>query len=348
MKGRFEPAMGWAARSAIGGLLLLAGMPVCAAQDTGEFYRGRTVRILVGSAPGGDYDAQARLMSRHLGRHLPGEPTVIVENMTGAGGMNMANYLYTLAAKDGTAIGVMPNNFPSLQWAEGRGIQFDVAQFGWLGSLTQETQTILAWHTSGVKTLEDAKRSEVVVGSTGRGTFTYAYPAMFNALIGTKFKIVSGYPGGNDINLAMEREEVVARNNSWTAMKSTRPEWVRNGWINVLVQGGARHPDLATVPSVETMARSPEDRQLIDLANLGSGLGRPFTAPPGLPTERLAALRDGLRKASVDSKLLAEAAQMGMEPTPLRAKKCRTRLVACSRRRNHSCRAPRNFSNRAR
>ncbi len=286
------------------------------AQDA-EFYRGKTLRILVGTAVGGDYDTQARLVSRHIARHIPGEPAVIVENMTGAGGMNMANYLFNLAAKDGTYVGVMPNNFPALQWSGGRGIQFDVAKFGWLGALTQETETMVAWHTSGIKTIADVQQKEVIAGATGRGAITYTFPAMLNALIGTKFKIVTGYAGGSDVNLAMERGEVVARLNSWTSWKATKPEWVQNGWINVLIQAGRRHPDLANVPSLEPMAKTPDDRQLMELINLGNELGRPFASPPGIPQERLKVLRDAFKAVSKDPKLLAEAATMRMELDPM-------------------------------
>jgi tripartite-type tricarboxylate transporter receptor subunit TctC len=316
MKGAYAPGVKLAARTLLLSLAGIAPISVCGAQDAADFYRGRTMRILVGTAVGGDYDTQARLISRHIGRHVPGEPSVIVENMTGAGGMNMANYLFSLAPKDGTTIAVLPNNFPALQWAGGRGIQFDVAQFGWLGGLTTETETMVAWHASGVKTLDDVKRQEVIAGATGRGAITYTFPAMMNTLLGTKFKIVTGYTGGSDVNLAMERGEVVARINSWTSWKATKPEWVQNGWINVLVQAGRRHPDLANVPSLEPMARSPEDRQLMEVVNLGNQLGRPLATPPGVPAERLKVLREAFRKTSADPKLVAEAASMRMELSP--------------------------------
>jgi tripartite-type tricarboxylate transporter receptor subunit TctC len=309
------------------GLAGVTQSAVCAAQESGDFYHGKTLRILVGTAVGGDYDTQARLLSRHIGRHIPGEPVVIVENMTGAGGMNMANYLYARAPKDGTTIAVLPNNFAAVQWAGGKGVQFDVARFGWLGALTQETETMVAWHTSGVKTLEDAKRHEVIAGATGRGAITYTFPAMLNTLIGTKFKIVTGYTGGSDINLAMERGEVVARINSWTSWKATKPEWVKNHWINVLVQVGRRHPDLKDVPSLEPMAKTPEDRQLMELVNLGNDLGRPFAAPPGLPADRLKLLREAFRETASDPKLIAEAEGMRMELSPSTGEEMQEKIV---------------------
>lgn len=281
------------------------------------FYKGKTIRILVGTASGGDYDTQARLMSRHMSRHVPGQPPIIVENMTGAGGLNMVNFLYRLAAKDGTSLGVIPNNFPAQQWAGGGGIQFDLVRFNWIGGLTKETSTMVAWAASGIRTLEDAMNREIIAGATSRGAITYAFPAMLNTLVGTRFKIVLGYTGGSEVNVAMERGEVVARLNSWSSWKATKPEWIKNGLINVLVQAGPRHPDLANVPSLEDMAKSEADRKIMEIALIGNKLGRPLAAPPETPADRVASLRDALRSLVADPMFLMEAKKLNMELDPM-------------------------------
>jgi tripartite-type tricarboxylate transporter receptor subunit TctC len=302
-------------------LLLAASIAVVAAPSradpVAEFYRGKTVHVLVGVAAGGDYDVHARLLARHLGKHIPGHPTVIPENMTGAGGLKMANYLYELAPKDGTVIGVVGNYFPALQAAGGRGLQFDAGRFQWLGSLTRETQTMAVWHTTGVRNIEDARQREIVAGASARGAITYSYPAFMNTFLGTRFRIVTGYSGGNDINLAMERGEVEARTNSWQSWKVNKPEWLASRKIVIIAHGGRRSDELADVPTVEALARNEEDRQVIRLLMLGPDLGRPFAAPPGVPAERLAALRAAFAAATRDDALLAEAAAAHMMLDPV-------------------------------
>lgn len=287
------------------------------AQTPADSYRGKTVHVLIGVAVGGDYDVQGRFLSRHIGRHIPGTPTVLPENMTGAGGLKMTNYLYELAPKDGTYIGIIPNNFPALQASGGQGVQFDAAQFQWLGAMTRETNTMVVWHTTGVKTVEDMRRTEVVAGASGRGAITYTFPAMMNELLGTKFKIVTGYAGGNEINLAMERGEVGARINSWTSWKVTRPDWLRDKKIVIIAQGGRRSPELADIPSVEDLARNDDDRQVIQMLMSGSSLGRPFAIPPGVPSQQVAVLRTAFTEMMKDPVVLAEAAAAKMELDPL-------------------------------
>ena len=174
--------------------------------------------------------------------------------MTGAGGLKMANYLYELAPRDGTYIGVIGNYLPALQAAGGRGVAFDAGRFNWLGSLTRESQTMAVWHTTGVKSVEDAGRREIVAGASARGAITYSFPAMMNTFFGTRFRIVTGYTGGNDINLAMERGEVEARTNSWQSWKVNRAHWLRDGKIAIIAYGGHRTSELRHVPMVEDIA----------------------------------------------------------------------------------------------
>ena len=303
-------------RAAAFGAACLTAAPAIA-QSVEDFYKGKTVHVLIGVGAGGDYDEQGRLAARFLGRYIPGNPSVIAENMVGAGGLNMTNYLYNIAPKDGTYIGIISNNFPALQLVEGRGVQFDANKFHWLGALTQETNTMAVWKTTGVKTVEDAKRTEVIAGASGRGAITYTFPAFMNELIGTKFKIVTGYQGGNDINLAMERGEVGARMNSWASWNVTKPDWVKNGNIVVIAQGGRRHPDLASVPSVEDLGRTENDRAVIKVLMLSAYLGRPVTAPPGVPAERIEALRNAFAAVAKDKDLLNEAATTRTQIEPV-------------------------------
>ena len=287
------------------------------ADDMADVWRGKSMRFLIGVGAGGDYDVQARLISRYLGKHLPGAPNIIAENMVGAGGLTMTNYLYNIAPKDGSVIGVIPNNFPALQAAGGRGVQFDARQFNWIGAITSETETMVVWKTTGVKNIEDARRVEIIAGASGRGAITYTFPAMMNELIGTKFKIVTGYAGGNAINLAMERGEVEARINSWSSWKVTKPEWVKSGAFVVIAQGARRNPELGDIPSVIDLAREGDDREVVRMITLGAALGRPVTAPPGVPEDRVAALREAFVATTKDPGLLAEATAMRLDIEPL-------------------------------
>jgi hypothetical protein len=296
-------------------LSLLVGAQSARADPIADFYGGKTVNVLIGVGVGGEYDLQARLVARHLGKHIPGHPTVLPQNMTGAGGLKMINYLYTVAPRDGANIGMIQNAFPALQAAGLPGIQFDAGKMQWLGTIAAVNETMAVWHTAGVKSIEDVRKRETVAGASGRGAITFTYPAMMNELLGTKFKIVTGYPGGNQINLAMERGEVEARNNTWSSWKATKPDWLRDKKIFVIAQAGPRADDL-DAPSVEDLARDPQQRQLIELVVSGTQLGRPF-ATNAAPPERVAALRAAFAATMKDPEFLAEAARSGFEVEPV-------------------------------
>jgi tripartite-type tricarboxylate transporter receptor subunit TctC len=300
-----------------GAVLLVAGMSAPSqAQSPADFYRGKTVNVLIGVSPGGEYDLQARLVARHLGKHIPGRPNVVAQNMTGAGGLNMANYLASIAARDGTYIGMLANTLPSLQVVGGKGVKFDTTKFNWLGSIAPVVETMTVWHTAGVKSVADARTREIVAGSTGRGSTTHIYPSMMNEFLGTKFKVVIGYQGGNLINLAMERGEVQARNNTWSSWKATRPAWLKEKKIFVIAQAGPRAPDL-DAPSVEELARTPDDRKAIELVMSATRLGRPMATTPDVPPDRLAALRAAFKATMADPDFLAEAANANFEVNPI-------------------------------
>lgn len=281
------------------------------------FYRGKSVNVLIGVGVGGEYDLHARLIGRHIGRHIPGNPTVVPQNMLGAGGVKMVAYLLQVAPKDGTAIGMIPNNFPAMQAAGLSAIIFDTAQLQWIGSISPTVETMAVWKTAGVTTIREAMTREIVAGASGRGAITYSFPLMLNELVGTKFKIVTGYQGGNAINLAMERGEVQARNNTWSSWKVTKPDWLRNGDIKLLVYAGPKPKDLDGVPSVRDLVKSDDDRRIVDLIVSGTMLGRPL-ATNGVPAERLAALRTAFDRTMKDPDFLAEAAKLQIEVEPVR------------------------------
>jgi len=285
------------------------------ADPVADFYRGKTVNVLIGVGVGGEYDIQARLVARHIGKHIPGNPTIVPQNMTGAGGLRMINYLYNVAAKDGTYIGMIANAFPAMQAVGVAGVQFDASKMNWIGSIAPAVETMTVWHTTGVKNIEDARKREIVAGASARGAITFIYPQMMNEFLGTKFKIVTGYPGGNEINLAMERGEVEARNNTWSSWKATKAAWLAEKKITVIAQAGPRAPDLGA-PSVEDAARTPEERQLIELVVSGTQLGRPF-ATNAASADRVAALRAAYAATMKDPQFLAEATSLNFEVNPV-------------------------------
>ena len=301
-------------------LALMVAAPAAQADPVADFYRGKTVNVLVGVGAGGEYDIQARLVARHIGKHIPGNPSIVPQNMTGAGGLKMINYLYNVAPKDGTTIGMIANAFPALQAVGNPGVQFDASKMNWLGSIAPAVETMAVWHTTGIKTIEDVRKRETVAGASARGAITYFYPAMMNELLGTKFKIVTGYPGGNAINLAMERGEVEARNNTWSSWKATKAAWLKDKKITVIAQAGPRAADL-DAPSVEALARNPEDRQLIELVVSGTQFGRPLATNAGVPAERVAALRAAFAATMKDPAFLAEAKSLNFEVNPVLGEK---------------------------
>lgn len=302
----------------IAGVLVgsIASCPVAHAQTTEQFYRGKTLTMLVGTAPGGEYDVLARVIAKYIGRHIPGRPVVVVQNMAGASGLKVANFMFTQAPRDGTYLAVIQNGLVPSQATGLAGAQYDAAKFRWLGTIAPLTETLAVWHTTGVRTVEDARKREVVVGSTGHGGMTYAFPAMMNEFLGTRLKIVHGYQSGNPINLAMERGEVEARNNSWSSWKTTKPDWLRDGKITVIAQAGPRAPDLAA-PSLEELARTGDERQIIELVVSGTQFGRPFTTTPGTPEDRVTALRAAFEGVMKDPEFRAEMEKLSFEVSPV-------------------------------
>jgi tripartite-type tricarboxylate transporter receptor subunit TctC len=235
------------------------------AQGVADFYRGKTISVLIGVNVGGGYDFEARLLARFMRAHIPGNPLLVPQNMIGAGGIKMANYLYAIAPQDGTAIGMFPNTLVAAQAVGTEGVQYDANRFSWLGSITTSPVTLAVWHAAGVQSIEDARKREIVVAASNKGAITYTFPRMLNEFLGTRFKIVSGYQGNGTMTIAMERGEVEGVTNSWDSWKSFNPAWVEEKKIKVLVQTEPKSADLAGVPSVLELARNPSDRQIMAL-----------------------------------------------------------------------------------
>jgi tripartite-type tricarboxylate transporter receptor subunit TctC len=294
----------------------LCSFDVAGAQPLADFYRGKTVNMLVGTAVGGEYDLFARLVARHIGRHIPGNPSVVVQNVVGAGGLKMLNYLYNQSPTDGTNLAIVQTGMPAAQAVGMAGIQFDLAKFNWLGSIAPAVPTMVVWHTSGATTMDDARQREIVVGAPSRQSDIYTFPAMMNEFVGTKFKIVTGYASGSAINLALERGEVAGRMIHWSTLKTTKPAWLKDKKITVLVRAGPKVPDLEAL-SVEDLARTPDDRLVIELLMSGSHIGRPFILTPRVPKERVAAMRAAFDATMKDKEFIAEAERINLEVAPI-------------------------------
>ena len=287
------------------------------AESVADFYRGRTINVLIGVNVGGGYDFEARLLARFMRAHIPGNPLLVPQNVIGAGGIKMANYLYSIAAQDGTAIGMFPSTLVAAQAVRTDGVQYDANKFAWLGSITTSPVTLAVWRDSTVRSLDDARRQEVVVAASNKGAITYTFPHMLNELLGTKFKIVSGYQGNSTMTVAMERGEVQGVTNSWDSWKSFNPAWVREGKIRVLVQTEPKAKDLPDIPSVQELARSASDRQVMALIVSGDALGKPLAASPNIPPERVQALRDAFEATIRDPAFIEAAAAARVEINPI-------------------------------
>jgi len=301
--------------------LLAAGS--ARADALSDFYTGKTITVIVGADSGGGYDAQGRLMARHIGRFLPGNPNAIVQNMPGAGSLTAANQLYNVSPKDGTVMGLLQRGVFSAKFTNPQGVRFDLTKFNWVGNLSAETGVVIAWANSPFKTIEDVMKQEMLVGGTGPHIDTETSPRMMNALIGTKFKIISGYPGTTDAVLAMERGEVQGMGDwSWSNVKTRRPDYLREGKVRVLMQMSTqKEPDLPNVPLAMDFVKTPEQRELMTLFLAQKSAARPVVAPPGIPADRVKAIRAAFDKMIVDADFLKDATQakLDIDPAPAAA-----------------------------
>jgi tripartite-type tricarboxylate transporter receptor subunit TctC len=288
------------------------------ADSVADFYKGKTIDFYIGYSPGGTYDLYARLVSRFMGDHIPGKPVIVTRNMPGAGSRTAAGYVANVAPHDGAAFGTADEALSLEQVIGDKTLQFDASQLQYIGNPIVVNNVMVTWAASGVKTIEDAKHREVTMGATGP-TASAQYPTAANRMLGTKFKIVSGYPGGNDINFAMENGEVEGRgSNDWVSWKATKPDWIANQKINILVQIGlTKEHDLPNVPLLMDLATNDEDKEVLKLLSSPVMFGRPVFTSPGVPSERMAALRKAFDDTMKDREFIAEAAREKLEINPV-------------------------------
>lgn len=285
------------------------------ADAAADFYSGKVIQLIIATGAGASYDFYGRTVARHMTAQMPGQPAIAVQNMPGASGFRAANHLYNVAPKDGSVIGSFNSAIAFYQAMNQPGIQFKAENFGWVGSVPQDTAVVAVWHTTGVKSVADAKTKEVVMGATGASGTMAGYPALLNSILGTKFKIVTGYDGGNSVNLAMERGEVMGRGNAtWASYKTVNTEWVKEGKIVPIVQIGLiKDPDLPHVPLLTDLATTDDERRIFEFVGSTVALGQPFAAPPGIPADRLAALRAAFERTLRDPAFRADADKMAAQ-----------------------------------
>jgi tripartite-type tricarboxylate transporter receptor subunit TctC len=304
------------ARIIFAAALAFATLPARAqtAAAPADFYKGKTITLVTSTGVGGTYDAVARLIARHMPRHMPGNPTIIVQNMPGGGNVLATNYMYNIAPKDGTAIATIHSAMPLHQVLDGQGVRYDAGKFNWLGSTGPQNEVILVWHTAGITSIEQVMHKEVILGGTGAGSGIVIIPTVMNNLLGTKFKIVTGYRTSEDVNLGMERGEVQARAFGFGSITSQHPDWLRDKKVSFLAQAGARRDKLLPdVPLLTELAKSEEQRKIFQLVSSAPAIGQPYVAPPGVPADRLAVLRKAFDATLHDKAFLADAEKIRFE-----------------------------------
>jgi tripartite-type tricarboxylate transporter receptor subunit TctC len=296
--------------------LALASAPAAAQAPN---LAGKTVQMLIGFGPGGGYDLWGRVVARHIGKHLPGNPTVVPQNMPGAGSYNAANHIYNLAPKDGTVMGIIARDAALGPLTGASGARFDPTKVTWLGTPTTETNVCIAMNTPKVqvKTAQDLFTKQLIVGDTGVGTGTHSYPKALNGLLGMKFKIIAGFPSSSDVFLAMERGEVDGICESLDSVSGKRPDWLPQKKVVILFQGGAEpNPELKGVPFVLDFAKTEADKQAIAFLYAGQGIGRPFIAPPNMPAPVVKMVRDAFTETMKDPDFVADAKKNKLDVEP--------------------------------
>lgn len=296
----------------VGVAAILAHDPAIA--EPQQSFAGKTITLTIGYGPGSGNDVYGRLIARHLGKHIPGQPNVVPQNMPGAGSFKAANYLFQAAPKDGTSLGYISQTAATEELLGSQAIQFKTAQFNWIGRIGSYNNITIFWHTSRIKTIADALKMESTIGATGVGSAVYIYPNMMNKILGTKFKIVSGYQGTAQTSLAMERGEVEGVTMGWFPVKTNKRDWIKEKKINFLVQFlTKRHPDLPNVPTIVELARTPEEKQLFSLFANDGEVGKAILAPPGVPPATVAVLRRAFDAMTKDPAYVADTDKLQLE-----------------------------------
>ena len=301
------------------GILALACIAAPAgAQTVQQFYTGKTLELIVGYPPGGSNDVYGRAVARHIGRHIPGNPQVVFRNMPGAGSIVAANHIFNSAPKDGTVLGLLAATNTLDEKLGASGVKYETAKFTWIGRVASGVNVTAMWNTSKIKTIDDAMKTESTLGATGTGSTVFIYPNVLNRVMGTKFKLVMGYGGSNEAMLAMERGEVDGHSTSWEAYKSAHPDWIKDHKMNVVVQYGlTRHPDLPDVPTCVEFAKTPEQKQILSAVVNATEIGKSVLSTPGVPADRVEALRTAFTEMTKDPEFIDELEKMRVELTPM-------------------------------
>lgn len=299
-------------------LVAMASVPALAQDSAEKFYKGKQVELVVGYPPGGGYDRYARTVGRHIGKHIPGQPNVIVKNMPGAGSLVFANYLYNVAPKDGSVFGIFAGGIAMDALIGGKKTNFDSRKFTWLGSANESTSACFAMQDAKVNNLADLMKTELVVGASSGGSSTFAWPTAMNNVLGTKFKIVAGYPGSRAIVLAMEKGEVKGLCGYFlSSIRSVRPKWLPEKTVKIIVLESVKpHPDFPGVKTVMDYAKTEDDKKILNIVFGWQVMGRPFAAPPGIPADRATALREAFWKTMKDPAFLADAKKVRIQIEP--------------------------------
>jgi tripartite-type tricarboxylate transporter receptor subunit TctC len=305
-------------RLALVALATIVGSSARADDDVASFYAGKTVQMLVATASGGGVDLIGRLVARHWQNHIPGKPTMVVQNMPGAGGMLMANNLFNTAARDGTVIGASLNGMPTGPLLQPKVARFDPTQFTWLGSMYRANNVAYVWHASPVQSLDDLKTKEAIIGTSGPGSGSYDLSLLSREVLGLKYKLVRGYKSSSEINIAMERGEIHAQIVGWDSIKAQRPEWIRDKTITIIGHFSLEDPpDLRPFARIVDLARTESDRQALRLVLARQAHGRPYVLPPGVPVARVAALRRAFDATMRDPAFIADAKAMKVLVDPM-------------------------------
>jgi len=302
----------------------LAG--ACAAASADDFYKDKQIKLIIGTGSGGSYDFSGRMVARHMHRHIPGTPAIVAQNMPGAGSINAANFVYGIAPQDGTVLGVIVQIIPLNHLFDDQGVRFDAGKFQWIGNPSSSVNVYAVWHTAPVKGVADMYQAPLIFGGTSRTGSGGADIALVNNVLGTKFQLVTGYKGGAEIDLAIERGEVHGRaGQSWDGWKLTKPDWIKEGKLKVLMQMGlARDKDLPDVPLMTELAKTEEQKMILGLFSDSVALGRPLVFGPGVPADRVKLLRDAFRQTMADPEFLAEAKKASYDVSPIYGEELQT------------------------
>jgi tripartite-type tricarboxylate transporter receptor subunit TctC len=299
------------------------------ADDVAAFYKGKNARLIISTGTGGGYDAYGRLLAQYLGRHIPGTPNFVPQNMTGAGGIRATNFMYHNAPKDGSVIAVVHSAMTTASLLTPEKVEFDSSKLNWIGNMDSESSLCVSWHTSPIKTTQDMLTKQFIVGGSGAGSNMEIYPRVINEILGAKIKVISGYKGGKRVALAMEQGELQGRC-SWplSAIRKAHPDWLKSKKLNLLLQTGLeKNPELPNVPLIVDFVKNDDDRAVVELIFAARSFLRPVLAPPNVPAERIAALRNAFDATVADKKFQADAERRGMPLSPIKGQSMQGQIL---------------------